>query len=340
VVGGRGVDPLRVYRVATTDRLHTGPVSGWFAEARSTAPLDQPGVDPAVGTLPGLVHLGLQQALQEQSIEELLARSHTDVQPLWLLRVGRLGLSAVGFAGVDDDAYGDVPETLATSPSSLTLLTDVDTGLEYSDASVAWDLRQRLTYTRLASEGVVSEPADDLRLSSSVTLPGATVDLGSPWAPYTELLLDSELTAVEHDDGTTAPFQADASLTLGATTSAGPLSRLRLGAFVLRDLSVLDKPLEAGGRVELATSVTLAPAVSWSTTLDAFVFADTPTADTSDLRFKALVDTRLSMPLARWLAIAPYGQVFAFAGRVPQTEQPAASYTLGTSLDVIGAFRL
>jgi hypothetical protein len=115
---------------------------------------------------------------------------------------------------------------------------------------------------------------------------------------------------------------------------------LRLGAFVLRDLSVLDKPLEAGGRVELATSVTLAPAVSWSTTLDAFVFADTPTADTSDLRFKALVDTRLSMPLARWLAIAPYGQVFAFAGRVPQTEQPAASYTLGTSLDVIGAFRL
>lgn len=339
-VGGRSIDPQRVYRVATTDRLHTGPVAGWFAEARSTAPLDQPTLDPTDRTLPGVVRAGLRQGIREVGVDGLLARSSTDVEPLWLMRFTRLGLSAVGFQGANDDAYAEIPETLATSPSSLTLLTDLDSALTYSDASVAWDLRQRLTYTRLASEGVVSEPADDLRLSSSLTLPGAALTLGSDWAPYTEVLLDSELTAVEDEDGVAQPQQADASLTLGVATAAGPLSRLRLGVFVLRDLSVLDKPLEFGGRVEMSTSVTVAGSLSWTTALDGFVFADTPTADASDLRFKALFDTRLSMPLARWLAIAPYAQVFAFAGRVPETEDPAASYTLGTSLDLAGAFRL
>lgn len=339
-VGGRSVDTQRVYRVATTDGLLTGQVSGWFAEARSTALLDQPTVDPTPRTLQRAVRDGLRQALEADDVEGILARSFTDQRPLWLFRVTRLGLSAVGFQGVERDVYSEVPETLATSPSSLTLLGDLDSGLEYSDRHVAWDLRQRLTYTRLASEGVVSEPADDLRLSSSLTLPGASFDLGPTWAPYTELLLDSELTAVEDEEGVVQPHQADASLTLGLSTSAGVLSRLRVGAFGLRDLSVLEKPWETGGRLEVATSVSLGAGLSWASSVDAFVFADTPTADASDLRFKALVDTRLTLPLARWLSIAPYGQVFAFSGRLPETADPAAAYTVGTALDLAGAFRL
>jgi len=340
-VGGRSVDPQRIYRVATTDRLQAGAAAGLFAEARSSWLLDQPTVhlprtDDGVLTVPGSVRQGLMAA----DAAELSSRSETDVQPLWLWRMTRVSLSAVGFQGVDDARYEQVPETLATSPSSLTLLGDLDTGLEYSDARLAWDARQRLTFTRLSSEGLVSEPADDLRLSSSVTVPALAVKLGSAWAPYSEALLDSELTAVEEEDGTINPHQADASLTLGAATAAGPISRLRLGAFLLRDLSVLDKPWEAGGRAEATVYVSLGHGLSWTTTLDGFVFADTPTADASDLRFKALVDTRLALPLARWLSLAPYAQVFAFAGRIPDTEAPAASTTVGTALDLAGAMRL
>jgi len=345
-IGGRSVDPLRVYRIVTTDRLQQGAASGLLAEARSSWLLDQPtvhadlGADGAPLTLPGAVRRGLSDAEEPDAVQALLDRDHADVTPLWLWRMTRLSLSAVGFQGVSDPRYEAIPETLATSPSSLTLLGDLDSGLEYSDARVAWDARQRLTYTRLVSEGVVSEPADDLRLSSSVTLPAAAVKVGSDWAPYSELLLDSEVTAVEEEDGTVNPHQADASVTVGVSTAAGPLTRLRLGGFVLRDLSVLDKPWEAGGRLEATTYVSLGHGLSWTTTADAFLFADTPTADASDLRFKALIDTRLALPLARWLSLAPYGQLFAFSGRIPETEQAAASYTLGTALDVTGAFRL
>ncbi len=350
-VGGRSVDLLRAYRLVTTDRLLLdGPTGGLVAEALPSRIGDRTSWDPGVETLVAGVREGLLGIDDDAEpflgrTDAVLARTTSDKTPLWLLRMTRISLSAARFQGAEDDRYADLPETLATSPSSLTLLADVDAGLEYSDAKVAWDLRQRLMFTRLAIESPgapdeVSEPADDWRSSSSVTLPVLGVTVGSLWSPYTELLLDSELTAVEEEDGTRNPLQRDLSLTMGISTYTGSLKLLRLGAFALRDLSVPEKPWELGGRAEASTSVSLGAGLLWTSTLDAFVFADTPETDTSDLRFKALIDTRLALPLTRWFSVSPYAQGFAFAGRAPETSDPALSYTLGTSLDLIGALRL
>lgn len=353
-VGGRSADPLRAYRVVTTDTLLAdGPTAALITEALPTRIGDRTTWDPGPETLvagvrEGLLGLGDEGEVAEPYVgrtDAVLARTTSDKSPLWLLRMTRVSFSAARFQGAEDERYAEIPETLATSPSSLTLLADVDAGLEYSDAKVAWDLRQRLMFTRLAIEvdnapDDVSEPADDWRSSSSLTLPVLGIQVGSLWSPYTELLLDSELTAVEEEDGTLNPLQRDASLTLGVSTYAGSLKLLRLGVFGLRDLSVPDKPWEYGGRAEASTSVSLGAGLLWTSTLDAFVFADTPETDASDLRFKALIDTRLSLPVTRWFTVAPYAQGFAFSGRLPETSDPALSYTLGTSLDLIGALRL
>jgi len=354
VVGGRAADPLRAYRLVTTDRLLVdGPTAALVSEALPSRIGDRTSWDPEVKTLvagirEGLLGLGGTDKEGEPFLartDAVLARTPAHKTPLWLLRMTRVSLSAARFQGAEDERYAEIPETLATSPSSLTLLADVDAGLEYSDARVAWDLRQRLMFTRLAIETPgapddVSEPADDWRSSSSLTVPAWGLTVGSVWSPYTELLLDSELTAVEEEDGTRNPLQEDLSLTLGVSTATGALTLLRLGAFGLRDLSVPDKPWEVGGRAEASTSVSLGAGLAWASTLDAFVFADTPETDGSDLRFKALIDTRLSLPVTRWFSVAPYAQGFAFAGRLPETSDPALAYTVGTSLDLIGALRL
>jgi hypothetical protein len=246
------------------------------------------------------------------------------------------------FQGAEDQRYAAFPETLATSPSSTTIDTTADLALDYSSRSLFWDLRWVSMYSQLTTAGDQQEPADDLRLSTSGSLPGASVPVGSlAFMPYTELLFDSEFTAVENEDGTFNPLQRDTSLTLGlATKRAAVLRAFRVGGFALRDLTVTDKPTEYGARTNAEIRFTLGPGMYWYTWVDAFVWADTPTSDTSDLRFKALVDTRLQASLARWLNTAIYAQSFSFAGRVPETAKVGNALTVGASLDVVGAFRL
>ncbi len=339
-VGGRAIDPLRTYRVATTDRLmRDGAVQGLVAEARSSRLLDQPVVH-AGPTLRTAVLQVLRDMPEAEVLPTLTGRSPDDIVPQWLATVARGAVSVSRFRGVDDDTYASIPETNATSPSSLTLAGDVDLALAYSSRTFAWDVRTRALYTRLDTDAESTEPADDLRPSTSASFPAAVVRLGAPLTPYSELLLDSEITPTVAEDGTANPRQADLSLSAGVSTSGGPLTRVRLGALLLRDLSVSHKGFEPGARLETATRVGLGPGLSWTTAIDGFLFADSRGQDVSDLRFKALVDTRLELPLARWLSIAPYGQAFVFAGRVAETRDPALSWTLGTALDAAGAWSL
>jgi hypothetical protein len=329
-----------VYRVATTDRLMAdGAVQGLIAEARSSRPLDQP-VEHRGPTLRSAVLDVLRQHRDEDAVAVLTARSPEDLEPLWMARVSRAAVSVSRFQGAEDEAFGSIPETLATSPSSLTLAVDLDTALEYSSRRWAWDVRGRGQYTRLDTDAETTEPSDDLQLSTSGSLPGAAVDLGWAWTPYSELLMDSELTPTEAEDGTSNPRQADLSLAAGLTTASGALTRLRIGALVLRDLAVPDKGFEPGGRLEAATSVGLGAGLYWKSAVDGYLFADSAAQDESDLRFKVLVDTRLDLPLARWLSIAPYAQAFVFRGRVAETAHTAAAWTLGTALEVSGAIQL
>ena len=48
---------------------------------------------------------------------------------------------------------------------------------------------------------------------------------------------------------------------------------------------------------------TLGLGLRWSNTLDTYVFANTRQQDDTDLRLKALVESRLSLPLTRWFIL-------------------------------------
>ncbi|MFT4626688.1 MAG: hypothetical protein ACI8PZ_005366 [Myxococcota bacterium] len=349
---GRAIEADRVYRVVTTDRAVADPVlaslldeahSPWLLDMRrAVRPVLGPGGRPRTLRAATLNVLRALNAADEDPTAVLTARSYTDITPQWLFRSRRVSFALERFQGAEDERYAEFPETLATSASSTTLDATADVALDYSSRGLNWDLRAVAMYSQLTTADDQQEPADDLRLSTSGSLPLASFPVGSlAFMPYSEVLFDSEFTAVENDDGSLNPLQRDASLTVGLSTKrAAVLTGFRLGAFALRDLTVTDKPTELGVRTDGEIRVTLGTGMYWTTVFDAFLWADTPTPDASDLRFKALVDTRIQLALARWLSTSLYAQSFSFAGRVPETAKPGQALTVGVALDVLGAFRL
>ncbi|MEC8422188.1 MAG: hypothetical protein VX000_00350, partial [Myxococcota bacterium] len=105
-----------------------------------------------------------------------------------------------------------------------------------------------------------------------------------------------------------------------------------------------DKPTEYGGRLELEAFQILGPALKWSLIGDLQVFANTPQDDETDLRFRAFGESRLALPLARYLDIALFAQGFALQRRYapqPNAELPVgATWNLGAAVQSNGAFRL
>lgn len=346
---GRPLEDERLYRVVTTDRLReSSEVGALLQGARSKRKFDLPGFhglkdendDPHTLrslTLESLDTLG--KAHGDELITTLVARSPSDKPPLWLLRVREASLAVEGFQGADDPAYAEVPETLATSPSSFTLGSGLDAALDYSSARFNWDLRARSVLTRLTTDGETQETADDVKLSMSTNLPGiATPPVGNlTFSPYAEGMLDTEWTPGED----ASQRQLDASITVGLASKRRNVLRVfRLGGIANQDLAVPGKQPEFGGRLEVQTRVGFGPGMAWTNQLDGFVFANTQDQDASDLRFKTQLDSRVALPLARWLSIAVYGRGFAFQGRVPETSAVRWSGSLGGALDLSGAFQL
>jgi len=364
-IGPRWLESDRVYRVVTTAQAaEATPIGEILSSLRSTRVLDRPGVRPVpssdapdqAATLRSVAIDRLKQVRDAtgddgQTVgpngvpQAILVDGPSAWNPLWLLRVRGIGLQSQSFQGVDDPAFATVPETLATSPSSFTLGSVGDVALEYSGPALWSDLRTQATFTRLrAGEEDPEEIADDLLLSTSHSLPGASFKALPPlrMMPYTELAYDSEFTPIEEVDGGTGIAQSDLSLTLGlAALRQGPLRSLRLGGFVNRDMARLDeKPPEFGGRLDWETWQGFGPSVQWTTSAALMVFGDTPDDDASDLRLRALGDTRLLLPLSGSLQLGLYAQVFALQGRTEVNDRIAASTTLGVTLDVVGAFAL
>jgi len=349
---GRYLEDERIYTVVTTDRMRTaGALDGILSAARSPLLLDLPGTRPWTdddGTHRSLRSTAvaalrrLRETHGDELLDELLGRSASDWKSQWLVRVRQLSARIEAYDGVDDEAYSQIPETRATSPSSLTLGTATDVALEYSSTRTIWDLRGRTQFTRLQTAEDVQETADDAKLSTSLTLPSASVQAG-PLAlrPFAEGLLDSEITPTETDAGVQNPRQADLSLTLGISTPiTGPLRAFRVGVLVLQDLAQIDKRAELGARMEAQTRVIFGPRLIWTNQLDGFVYGNTPDQDASDLRFKVFLQSRLGLPLARWLDIAIFGDAFVFSGRVEETRRVSGSFTIGAGIDLGGVFEL
>jgi hypothetical protein len=349
---GRGIDPERLYLVVSTDRARLSGLDPLLARAYSMRWLDARGREPilradgAQMTLRSAVLDQLRRVRDRaedpaQAFAQLLEPSHQTKSPLLALRLSRVSLRVERFKGAENPAFSQIPETKATSPSSLSLAGDADVALVFDAPAVLGDLRLRLAYSLLSLDGGDElEQADDLRLSTSATLPGIAIPAG-PFglSPYAELLLDSELTPVVAESGE-LPRQLDLSLTVGV--SAGGLAylpRLRVGAFAQRDLN-RDQPIELGGRAEAELGISFGPELRFSTLLDATVFASTPDDDAGDLRFKALIEPRLSLPLSRLFNLAIFAQWFVFQGRIPETEAVESSYLLGVAFEARGSLRL
>jgi hypothetical protein len=223
--------------------------------------------------------------------------------------------------------------------------SEADVALEYSGPSIWSDLRTAAAFNRIrAGEEDPEELADDLRFSTSHSLPGLAFPTVPPlrMMPFTEVAYDTEFTPIEEEDGGTGIKQSDLSLTLGiAALRTGAIRALRIGGFVNRDMARLDeKPPEYGGALNWETYKSFGPSVAWSTAANVALYANTQDDDPSDLRLRALGDTRLLLPLATWLDIGIFGQAFAIRGRTPVNDTLGVSTTWGVTLEMDGAFKL
>ena len=349
-IAGRAVEAERVYRLVTTDTAASIPaIRSLLDESHATAILDQP-VKSRV-----MDNQGVQRTLRAAALDSLRkernridapvsmppGRQEGQRSDLWLGRIRALSLSVEDFDGSDDERYADLPETMATSPSSFTLAYVSDMALERNTQLTMWDLRTKMAFTQLKTEEDQQEPADDWQTSTSVSLPGVIVEGPLPSMPYLETLYDTEFTAVEDEEGEQLPKQKDLSLTMGISViPTSTIRRLRVGLFVLRDLSPAKSATESGIRADAEFKKSLAPGVSWTTWTDTYLFANVRDAGTDDLRFKVTTESRVQSSLARWLAAGVYARSFLFAGQVPQTRPIGHAWTIGASLDLIGTFRI
>lgn len=352
---GRGVEPDRLYRVVSTDRARVNGLDALLAAAYARRFFDRDEPEPVMEggdqlTLRRAVLTHLRELRDETvgetaPVETLLADSSSIRLPIALLRVSRLSARVERFQGAEDPAFASVPETRATSPSSLTVGVDTDAALILDASSITSDLRLRATYNLLSvGEEDPQETADDLRLSTSTALPLLAVPVGPlSVMPYAELLFDSEFTPVEAPPENVEdelPRQADLFLTVGLSASGGKLTRLRAGPFVSRRLAEPDKPTELGARTEAEAQFPFGPDLRFITTFDGTYFASTGEDTERDLQFRALLEGRIALPLSRAFDLSMFAQVFGFQGRVPETSEVRASYTFGFSFDLRGAFAL
>lgn len=351
---GRVIDPLRTYRVATTDVTRASTRLGDLLPNASSSLV---GHLPQFRTLEGADGpLTLDRAVLDALdgatsapdwVPAWEGRSASDKRPQWMLNLDRLSLRLQRFEGPQTTAYAAVPESGLSSSSSFTIGGDADLSLDLSSRHVRTDLRFVGAYTSYAVDGEdAEETADAWRVSSSIELPLAALPPNTAFQllPFAELGFDSEFTPVELDTGGTLPRRADLSVFGGLSVArVAGLRSMRLGPFVNRDLGQLDTKLtEFGGRFLGTTFHSPLPmSALWVTTAwDVQVFAPTAQDDASDLRLRMWGEVRGSVRLVRALSLGVYVQGLLVQGRVAATDTPAGTVTVGVALDLAAALRL
>jgi hypothetical protein len=351
---GRSIDPDRLYRVVTTDRtrlssplhlvLPSHQVRRIFDQRMTTDVTDENGNSV---TLRKLVVDSLITHRDTYGVAEMapiiLNEFQKEVAPILLFRSRSISLSLEDFTGTDNDTYSQVPETMATSPSSSTIGHSSDLAFEYLSPKIRSDIRYRSNYSRLQTEDDEQEVSDDWKLSTSISAPGLALDTNNLlWMPYGEVLYDSEFTPIELDDGTFNTQQSDLSFTMGLSTLPWKMVRnIKIGALANRDIAQFqEKPTEYGGHLQWETKKALMSYMIWTTSGDVQLFANTPDDDASDLRWRLYGQTKLSMPLARYLSVSLYGNGLGLQGRTSANDEFGFAWNLGCSLDVSGAFEL
>ena len=161
--------------------------------------------------------------------------------------------------------------------------------------------------------------------------------------PYSELLYDSEYTAIEDENGIPSEFkQSDLSVRAGLSTRPWKFVRnIRLAALANRDMAQLDeKPTEYAGLAQLETKWLLPGGLLWMTNAEYLWYGETKDDDASDLRVRASGTSKISYPFSRLGAVSLYGESLLIKGRLPEISDWGLAYTTGVSIDITGAITL
>ncbi|MFO0727515.1 MAG: hypothetical protein U1E65_27305 [Myxococcota bacterium] len=348
-VDGRAIAKGQSYRIVTTDRalllglkerLEDG-ADGDLLALGGVENLEEGG-EPVSLREAVLSTLRERRAPEAVAIASLLDHDAAPLPPAWMLLIDGLSLRLERFQGAEASAFSSVPDAQVTAPSSLSLGAAVDARLTYDDPALGAELRTRLRYQRLALGGQEAKETDDaIRLAIAASLPGFDFAIGpARWMPYGELALDTEFTAGSGaaDDPTT-DRRAEFSAALGLSLKDGPLDRLRVGAFVLRDFARAGGPTKLGPRLDAELTASPGP-LRLSAHLESSLYLPSASENQTDLRFRALLEAKVGLHVARYLIFSLLLQGLAFSGAVEATQAPQLSLRFGASIDVGGAFRL
>jgi hypothetical protein len=351
-VGGRALNAARTYTLATTDRALQLGFGDVLAAARRGRVFDGSGPRPLLrdGQPAALRDVVLATLREERggtdeppiAIEALLERSALAKRPAWFLLVDGLSFRIERFAGADAAVFSTIPDQLARAPSSLALGVAGDGRLWYDADALQLELRSRLRYQRIAvGDAEPRETDDNIRFALAASAPSFDFSTGSAsWMPFVEGLLDTEFTPGSGTTDTAAlPRRLELSGTGGLSLKQGPIARLRVGAQVLRDYSRPDRPTKFGAKLDGEVAASPGP-LKLSLRFESSAYLPVAGEDETDLRFRALVEGRITISLARLVGFTVNGQALAFTGAVPATDSLGLALRIGVALELAGAFKL
>lgn len=352
---GRSIENDKVYTVITSQKTRTqfelDPIfqniekrNIWDPQASHIMEDEEGRAETSnVVILDSLRRLRKEKGLGKIS-DYLLKEFPKEKPPQTIIRIRKLGISTEQFGGMDNPKFSAVPDTLANTASNSSLGNALDIALDYTSQSYNQDLRFETSFGTLNTGNIEQEIQDDWNLSTSISIPNIRLQPLGPleWNMFTELLYDSEYTPTIQEDGTENPKQSDLSLSLGLTSlSYKWLKSVRVSGFGNRDFSMPDIPrYEFGTKLEWETKTSIRSNLLWTSSGDVRVYADSPEDNESDLRLRAWAETRLSLPLTRYLALSVYGQTLIIQGRIESNNDIGIATNIGLALDILGIFSM
>ena len=284
------------------------------------------------------------------AIESLLQSPELMPTHQVLFKINDVSFTTENFSSPQQEALSEVPESMINNPSSSTIGGSMDVSLEYIRPNWNGVYRSQntfssLTLTAMDEEGEddTQEAADDMRQSFTMTYTKPNWQTGPlGWKPFGEVLYDSEWTPLELEDGSLSSRQSDLSFTGGL--SANPykgIKTLKLGMMVNRDMAQLEeKPSEYAGSVQLNTSSKVMKTFIWTNEATALMYGDTPDDDASDLRWRAYMKTKFTLPVSRNIGVSLYGTGLGVKGRSAENNVVGFGWNTAVSIDLLGSFQV
>ena len=266
---------------------------------------------------------------------DLLAGGETKISR-WVLDIKELtaGMEYHAPPSTSGKDYSQVSEPRVQAEEHRRLATRADVIIEHDTRPLVWVTRGYMEFTKdyFEESEYDLETADDLLGETELRL--AFLSLSSREAeisllPSMKLTYDTELTPMEDSEkDETLPRQQLIRASLGmAASGSGALKLLRLGLLVQGNIP--EEKTEIGLGLELDHRLPLGPML-WTNSLDArYLLPDREHDTAADLGVRIAARSALRLPLIEDFSFLAYADIFAFKGKVEQTDSFGLSSMLG-----------